>query len=53
MRPIRNPNIPPENYLMYKYHERQDNLQRLKKEQDEKIIGECNNFMPKINKKSK
>jgi hypothetical protein len=42
----------PENALMYSLQERQHNIERLKREQEEQLLKDCNNFKPKINKRS-
>ena len=42
----------PEELLYTQVYEKQSNLERLRKQHDQMIIKECNNFQPKINKKS-
>ena len=53
MHPVRDPDARPEDYLRYKHILKERKLEILKKQHEERILEECNNFMPRINPKSR
>ena len=48
----RSPEARQEYHLRYREMEKEDRMERLKAEQEFKILEECNNFRPKINPRS-
>jgi hypothetical protein len=48
----RDPSVKTEDALMIHTQIKQENMERLKKERDEQILKDCQNFRPKLSKKS-
>ena len=49
----RDPNVMPEDVLWQSLYDKQEKLERLRREKEESFLEENNNFMPRINKRSK
>lgn len=49
----RDPAVRTEDALIYQGRIRQENIEKRKKQLNDKLLEDCNNFRPKINKKSK
>jgi len=49
----RDPNVMPEDVLWQSLYDKQEKLERLRREKEESFLEENNNFVPRINKRSK